>query len=36
MLERCHDGPRSAQVAAVTILEEGASACAGFIVLPTA
>ena len=36
MLERCHDGPRSAQVAAVTILEEGASARAGFRVLPTA
>ncbi len=36
MLARCRDGPRSAAVAAVEILEEGAAAPAGFQVLPTA
>jgi acylphosphatase len=36
MLDRCRDGPRSAQVSAVTIAEEGADTPAGFGVLPTA
>jgi acylphosphatase len=36
MLERCRDGPRSAHVTAVTIVEEGAAAPDGFEVLPTA
>ena len=36
MLERCRDGPRSANVDAVAIVEEGGDAPAGFEVLPTA
>jgi acylphosphatase len=36
MLERCRDGPRAAAVTAVRIEEEGAQACAGFDILPTA
>ena len=35
MLERCRDGPRSALVASVAILEEGGPAPNGFEVLPT-
>jgi len=35
MLERCRDGPRSAMVTCVTVLEEGGSAPGGFAVLPT-
>lgn len=36
MLARCHDGPRSAQVSAVTVVEEGGPAPDGFVLLPTA
>ncbi len=36
MLERCKDGPRSARVTAVKIVEEGGAAPDGFEVLPTA
>ena len=36
MLERCRDGPPSAAVTSVTILEEGGSAPDDFEVLPTA
>jgi acylphosphatase len=36
MLKRCHDGPPSARVEAVEIVEEGAVAPSGFAVLPTA
>ena len=36
MLERCHDGPRSAQVTLVAVLEEDVPVPAGFHVLPTA
>jgi acylphosphatase len=36
MLERCRDGPRSARVTAVKIVEEGSMAPDGFEVLPTA
>jgi acylphosphatase len=36
MLARCRDGPRSAVVAAVTVVEEGSPAPGGFEVLPTA
>jgi acylphosphatase len=35
MLQRCHDGPRSARVTMVRILEEGGEGPAGFDVLPT-
>ena len=35
MLERCREGPPSARVTAVTILEEGGEASGGFHVLPT-
>jgi acylphosphatase len=35
MLERCRDGPRSARVAAVEIVEEGGTPPDGFDVLPT-
>ena len=35
MLERCKDGPPSARVTAVKIVEEGGAAPAGFEVLPT-
>jgi acylphosphatase len=36
MLSRCRDGPRSAHVTAVRILEEGGDPPDGFEVLPTA
>lgn len=36
MLQRCHDGPRSAQVTAVRILEEGLPAPDDFAILQTA
>ena len=36
MLGRCRDGPRSAHVTAVTVVEEAADAPLGFTVLPTA
>src|SRR3954451_11015784 len=36
MLERCRDGPPSARVTAVRIVEEGGAAPDGFEVLPTA
>jgi acylphosphatase len=36
MIERCRDGPPSAEVAAVAFLEEGSEAPSGFAVLPTA
>ncbi len=36
MLERCKDGPRSASVTAVEVVEEGGDAPVGFEVLPTA
>jgi acylphosphatase len=36
MLERCKDGPRSARVTAVEVVEEGGDAPIGFDVLPTA
>lgn len=36
MLERCRDGPRSAEVTSVEVLEEGGPAPHGFDVLPTA
>jgi acylphosphatase len=36
MLARCHEGPRSAHVTAVTILEEGSESPMAFEVLPTA
>lgn len=36
MLDRCREGPASARVAAVTVLEEGGAASHGFQVLPTA
>jgi acylphosphatase len=36
MLERCQDGPRSAHVTAVEVVEEGGDAPLGFQVLPTA
>jgi acylphosphatase len=36
MLARCRDGPRSAVVETVTVVEEGAAAPASFEVLPTA
>ena len=36
MLERCKDGPRSAQVTAVVILEESGDVPVDFEVLPTA
>jgi len=36
MLDRCRDGPTSAVVTSVRIVEEGADAPAGFEVLPTA
>ena len=36
MLERCKDGPRSAYVTAVQVVEEGGDAPDGFDVLPTA
>jgi acylphosphatase len=36
MLRRCHEGPRSAQVASVDVLEEGGDAPAGFELRPTA
>jgi acylphosphatase len=36
MLQHCRQGPPSAQVASVTVLEEDGSAPAGFGVLPTA
>jgi acylphosphatase len=36
MLRLCHEGPRSAQVASVAILEEGGETPAGFAMLPTA
>jgi acylphosphatase len=36
MLQRCKDGPRSAHVRAVTVVEEGGDTPAGFDVLPTA
>ncbi len=36
MLKRCHDGPPSARVEAVAIVEEGAAASPGFAVLPAA
>jgi len=35
MLERCRQGPRAAQVTAVTVLAEGGAAASGFEVLPT-
>jgi len=35
MLERCQDGPASAHVTAVEILEEGGDVPPGFDVLPT-
>ena len=35
MLERCRDGPRSARVTAVSVIEEGQSVPEGFEVLPT-
>ncbi len=35
MLRRCREGPPSAQVTSVTILEEGGAAPSGFDVLPT-
>jgi acylphosphatase len=35
MLQRCHDGPRSARVTAVRILEEGGEDPDGFEVLAT-
>jgi acylphosphatase len=35
ILERCKEGPRSAKVTAVRIVEEGAAAPAGFEVRPT-
>jgi acylphosphatase len=35
MLERCKDGPRSAHVTAVEVVEEGGHAPDGFDVLPT-
>jgi acylphosphatase len=35
MLKRCHEGPPSARVEAVAIVEEGAAAPSGFGVLPT-
>ena len=35
MLERCRDGPPSARVTAVEIVEEGATAPDGFEVLAT-
>jgi len=35
MLERCRDGPRSAHVTAVEIVEEGGTAPDAFEVLPT-
>jgi acylphosphatase len=35
MLARCRAGPPSAQVTSVAVLEEGATAPAGFAVLPT-
>ena len=35
MLERCRDGPRSARVTAVSIVEEGGEAARDFEVLPT-
>jgi len=36
MLERCKDGPRSAHVTAVEVVEEGGEAPDAFVVLPTA
>jgi acylphosphatase len=36
MLKRCHEGPPSARVEAVAIVEEGGGASPGFAVLPTA
>jgi acylphosphatase len=36
MLERCREGPRSAEVDCVTVLEEGGAAPSGFEVLATA
>jgi acylphosphatase len=36
MLQRCHQGPRTAQVASVEVLEEGGGAPVGFEMLPTA
>ncbi len=36
MLERCKDGPPSARVTTVKIVEEGGTTPAGFDVLPTA
>jgi acylphosphatase len=36
MLKRCQDGPSSAAVEDVAIVEEGGAAPAGFAVLPTA
>jgi acylphosphatase len=36
MLQRCRDGPRSARVSAVRVLEEGADPPDTFEVLPTA
>lgn len=35
MLERCRDGPRSAHVTAVNVVEEGGGPPDGFEVLPT-
>jgi acylphosphatase len=35
MLERCKDGPPSARVTAVTVVEEGGNPPDGFDVLPT-
>ncbi len=35
ILERCRDGPRSARVTAVRIIEQGGEAPDGFDVLPT-
>jgi acylphosphatase len=36
MIERCREGPRSAQVASVDVVEEPAAPPPGFQVLPTA
>jgi acylphosphatase len=35
MLRRCHQGPRSAQIASVQVLEEGGDAPIGFEMRPT-
>jgi acylphosphatase len=36
MIGRCHDGPRAAAVAEVTVIEEGGIPPSSFVVLPTA